>query len=301
MDNESLRHFYFQNELTAFNKIHTPTGFLPQTFVKILRNFEFYAGLALLPPLIMMHRIFLDRRIRFLVLCVFVLAAGMLIETFLIPHYLAPFTAAFYAIGLQAMRHLRVWRPGGKPIGATIIRLEVAICLILACLRLFPGPLHLALPEWPVDVLPRAGTGSDRRQGPPGASMVWTVAGKRVDVCSKLLDAAGMGTSHMGLSAWPIGCCASWPFQLLDKNLSCRGNCRAWRSAGAGRASATNKDGPFRHGLMLAIGIVILALSRPSSRWKSYCSTDIDFESSLASAKQSTSWARTLTTFGCRQ
>ena len=45
MDNESLRHFYFQNELTAFNKIHTPTGFLPQTFVKILRNFEFYAGL----------------------------------------------------------------------------------------------------------------------------------------------------------------------------------------------------------------------------------------------------------------
>jgi hypothetical protein len=73
----------------------------------------------------------------------------MLIEIFLIPHYLAPFTAAFYAIGLQAMRHLRIWSPGGKPIGATIIRLEVAICLILACLRLFPGPLRLALPEWP--------------------------------------------------------------------------------------------------------------------------------------------------------
>jgi hypothetical protein len=149
MDNESLRYFYFQNELTEFNKIHTPSGFLPQTFVKPLRSFEFYAGLVLLPPLIMMRRIFLDRRIRFLVLCVFVLAAGMLIEIFLIPHYLAPFTAAFYAIGLQAMRHLRVWSPGGKPIGATIIRLEVAICLILACLRLFPGPLHLALPVWP--------------------------------------------------------------------------------------------------------------------------------------------------------
>jgi hypothetical protein len=148
-NHESLRYFYFQNELTAFNKIHTPSGFLPQTFVKILRSFEFYAGLVLLPPLIMMRRIFLDRRIRFLVLCGFVLAAGMLIEIFLIPHYLAPFTAAFYAIGLQAMRHLRVWRPGGKPIGATIVRLEVAICLILACLRLFPGPLRLALPEWP--------------------------------------------------------------------------------------------------------------------------------------------------------
>jgi hypothetical protein len=161
MDNESLPYFYFQNELTEFNKIHKTSGFLPQTFVKVLRSFEFYAGLVLLPPLIMMRRIFLDRRIRFLVLCVLVLAAGMLIEIFLIPHYLAPFTAAFYAIGLQAMRHLRVWSPGDKPIGAAIIRLEAAICLILACLRLFPGPLHFAFPEWPASSWTDAWYGPD--------------------------------------------------------------------------------------------------------------------------------------------
>jgi hypothetical protein len=160
-NHESLRSFYVQNELTEFNKIHKTSGFLPQTFVKVLRSFEFYAGLVLLPPLIMMRRIFLDRRIRFLVLCVLVLAAGMVIEIFLIPHYLAPFTAAFYAIGLQAMRHLRVWSPGDKPIGATIIRLEVAICLILACLRLFPGPLHFALPEWPASSWTDAWYGPD--------------------------------------------------------------------------------------------------------------------------------------------
>jgi hypothetical protein len=116
MDNESLRYFYFQNELTEFNKIHTPSGFLPQSFVKILRSFEFYAELVLLPPLIMMRRIFLDRRIRFLILCVFVLAAGMPIEIFLIPHYLAPFTAAFYAIGLRAMRHLAFGAPTANPL-----------------------------------------------------------------------------------------------------------------------------------------------------------------------------------------
>ena len=148
-NHESLRYFYFQNGLAEFNKIHKTSAFLPQTFVKVLRSFEFYAGLVLLPPLIMMRRIFLDRRIRFLILCVLVLAAGMLIQIFLIPHYLAPFTAAFYAIGLQGMRHLRVWRPGGQPIGTAIVRLSVAICLFLAAVRLFPGPLHLALPEWP--------------------------------------------------------------------------------------------------------------------------------------------------------
>ena len=159
-NHEVLRNFYFHNELTAYNMIHKPSGFLPQTGIKVLRSFEFYAGIVLIPPLFMIRRIFLDRRIRFLVLCVAVLAAGMVIEIFLIPHYLAPFTAAFYAIGLQGMRHLRVWKPGGQHTGATIVRLLVTICLFLSCLRLFAGPLHLALPEWP------ASSWADRWYGP---------------------------------------------------------------------------------------------------------------------------------------
>ena len=108
----------------------------------------------------MIRRVFLDKRMRFLIVCVLILAAGMVIEIFLIPHYVAPFTAVFYAIGLQAMRHLRVWRPGDKPAGATMVRLLVTICLIGAGLRLFPGPLHLALPEWP------ASSWTDRWYGP---------------------------------------------------------------------------------------------------------------------------------------
>jgi hypothetical protein len=155
-----LRNFYVENELAAFNKIHKPSGFLPETILKILRCFEFYAGIALLPPLFMMRRVFRDKRIRFLVVSVLLLAAGMLIEVFFIPHYVAPFTAVFYAIGLQAMRHLRVWTPGGQPIGKTMVRLLVAICLLTAGLRLFPGPLKLALPEWP------ASGWTDRWYGP---------------------------------------------------------------------------------------------------------------------------------------
>ncbi len=157
---EVLRNFYIQNELSAFNKIHKLSGFVPETLVKLARTFEFYASLVLLPPLIMMRRVFRDRRIRFLVFCVILLAAGMLIEIFLIPHYVAPFTAAFYAIGLQSMRHLRVWTPGGQPVGATMVRLLVTICLLLPGLRLFAGPLKLALPEYP------ASGWTDRWYGP---------------------------------------------------------------------------------------------------------------------------------------
>ena len=161
----SMRSFYKENELKAFNKIHSLTGFLPQTLAKVLRTFEFFAGLALLPPLFMIRRVFLDKRMRFLVVCALILAAGMVIEIFLIPHYVAPFTAVFYAIGLQAMRHLRVWQPSGQalgatPIGKTIVRLLVTACLLLAALRLFAGPLHLALPEWP------ASGWTDRWYGP---------------------------------------------------------------------------------------------------------------------------------------
>jgi hypothetical protein len=100
----------------------------------------------------MLRRVLMDRRIRFLVLCVLVLTAGMAMEIFLLPHYMAPFTAAFYAIGLQAMRHLRLWRPEGQPVGMTMVRLTVTVCFVMAGLRLYAGPLHFGLPEWPASL-----------------------------------------------------------------------------------------------------------------------------------------------------
>jgi hypothetical protein len=60
----------------------------------------------------MMRRTLLDRRIRFLVVCLLVVVVGMGIEIYFIPHYVATFTVLFYAFGLQAMRHLYAW--GGK-------------------------------------------------------------------------------------------------------------------------------------------------------------------------------------------
>jgi len=144
-----LRRFYDENELKAYALIHSPSGFVVQSLIKLARGFLFFAGLALLPPLIMLRRVLLDRRIRFLVVCALVLTAGMAIEIFMIPHYLAPFTSAFYAIGLQMMRHLRLWSPQGAPVGMTLVRLTVTLCFALAGLRLFSEPLHLRVPEWP--------------------------------------------------------------------------------------------------------------------------------------------------------
>jgi hypothetical protein len=146
---QEMRRFYYESELSAFLKSRPAPTYAFYALLKIVVAILFFAGFALLPPLIMVRRMFLDRRIRFLVQCVLVFAVGMLIQIYMIPHYLAPFTAAFYAIGLQCMRHLRVWKPEGRPAGVALVRLIVMFCVGLAGLRVWAAPLGFKVPEWP--------------------------------------------------------------------------------------------------------------------------------------------------------
>jgi hypothetical protein len=144
-----MRNYYYETELKFAGKSTSLSHYFLQKLAMAAVSIQFFAGIALLPPLIMARRVLMDRRVHFIVLCVLVLIAGMSVQIFVLPHYLAPFTAAFYAIGLQAMRHLRVWRPGKKAAGQTWVRLSIAICLVMAALRLEAGPLHLELPQYP--------------------------------------------------------------------------------------------------------------------------------------------------------
>jgi len=144
----AMRDFYEGIEFPLYERVHSLKGFLPATVAKAVVNLLFYAGLCLLPPLFMVRRVFLDRRVRFLVVCVVVLACGMVIEIYVLPYYLAPFTAAFYAIGLQMMRHLRVWKSGRSAVGLALVRFMVVACLVMAAVRVVAEPLHLGPPEW---------------------------------------------------------------------------------------------------------------------------------------------------------
>jgi uncharacterized membrane protein (UPF0136 family) len=146
---QAMRQFYYQNELAALDDMHSVSRFLGLCLLKFVRGGLFFTGITLLPPLIMLGRVLFDRRTQFLVLSLPILMAGMLVQIFLISHYLAPFTAVFYAIGLQAMRHLRVWSPGGQPVGAGLLRLTVTLCVLITGVRAFAAPLHLRLAEWP--------------------------------------------------------------------------------------------------------------------------------------------------------
>ncbi len=144
-----MRWFYYEIEMKPYWKVNSWLKFVPMCFARVSVTVLFFSGIVLFPPLLMMRRVLHDRRVRFLVLAVLVLMVGIAIEIFMIPHYLAPFTAAFFAIGLQAMRHIRVWNSEGKPVGATMVRLTVLLCFMLGVGRVFAQPLGFQVQEWP--------------------------------------------------------------------------------------------------------------------------------------------------------
>jgi hypothetical protein len=144
-----MRDFYSTWEMRDFRETQTTAGFMTATTRKLGIGIFFFCGIAILPPLICLPRVFRDRRVRFLVVAGVVYAIGLSANVWLFPHYLAPFTCAVYALLLQGMRHLRVWRPGGLPRGEAIVRAIPIVCLVLAGVRLFASPLNVSIPRWP--------------------------------------------------------------------------------------------------------------------------------------------------------
>ncbi|MBV8550493.1 MAG: hypothetical protein JOY54_04280 [Acidobacteriaceae bacterium] len=140
-----MRDFYSGWELSWFRETRTPVGLLKTSAIKLLSAFLFNLNFALIAPVFMLPWALRDRRIRFFAASGVVFGLGMAVETWLMQQYVAPFTAALYAILLQCMRHLRVWRPAGLPSGLFLVRAIPTMCVGLAALRLFAQPLHIAL------------------------------------------------------------------------------------------------------------------------------------------------------------
>ncbi len=193
-----MRDFYVNEELGYFKKLHTPSGLLSEILLfKPLRTILFFAGIALIPPLIMLRRVLADRRTRFFALCGLVWVPGILVEMFLIPHYLAPFTAALYTIGLQAMRHLRLWSPEGQPVGRFLVRLALPLCVLLAAIRLTAEPFHLRLTTWPGGGWAGAWYGSE----PFGAARA-EVQTRLEQLPGKQLVIVSYSPNHSSLDEW---------------------------------------------------------------------------------------------------
>ena len=126
-----LRDFYVSFELPVFQKARTLAGFLDVLGARILMVLFFFLGPVLMLPLMTLPWILRDRRRRFLVLASAIFLLGLLANAFFEAHYMAPATALIFAIVVETSRRLRVWHPGGQPVGACLVRALPCLCIVL--------------------------------------------------------------------------------------------------------------------------------------------------------------------------
>lgn len=150
---------FYRWELAQFNENRTLRGALRRTGDKLMSWWLFYLGPALTLPLLAFPNVLRDRRMRFPLIALAAFVAGLVPQTWSLPHYFAPATALLYLILLQCMRHLRFWGGRRSIYGAATVRMIVAVCCCMVVLRVFAAITHTAIePAWPRGNLERAAT-----------------------------------------------------------------------------------------------------------------------------------------------
>jgi hypothetical protein len=107
---------------------------------------------------------------------------GLAVETWTMPHYVAPATGLIYLVLLQCMRHLRLWRWRGQPIGVGLVRAIPAVACAMIVLRVAAVAAHAQIePAWPRGNLDRAQI-ARQLQAIPGRHLVIVRYGPHHDV-----------------------------------------------------------------------------------------------------------------------
>jgi hypothetical protein len=151
-----MRDFY-RWELAQFEENRTLAGALRRSGDKLGGLWKFYLGPVLSLPLLAFPWILHDRRMRFPLAALAAFVAGLLPQTWTLPHYFAPATALFYLLLLQCMRHIRLWKGRHGAQGAAVVRMIVIVCSAMILLRVAAAITHTGLePAWPRGNLDRA-------------------------------------------------------------------------------------------------------------------------------------------------
>ena len=126
-----LRDFYHGTELNHFLAVHTLKGTLLELLTKFGLSWIFYFGPVLTLPLFFLPSVFRDRRVRFLLITgsICLIASGLVV--FFSIHYIAPVAVILVAITLQCLRHLRLFKLDGRPVGLFLVRALVAVGILM--------------------------------------------------------------------------------------------------------------------------------------------------------------------------
>jgi hypothetical protein len=123
--NQQFEDFYNDWERTDYQQ--TAASVRAVSLLKLVRLnsvFLWPAAILLLPAFVM---VFPDRRVRFLVVVFLVVMPGIFAAVWSNAHYAAPLTCVIFALLVQSIRRLRVWRACGRPVGAAIASAAVLL------------------------------------------------------------------------------------------------------------------------------------------------------------------------------
>jgi hypothetical protein len=137
-NNEQMREFYAW-ELDAHRRARSPVGYLRRLAGNARIAIVFYLGPALLLPLVMLPWVVRDRRFRPLLVTGALVVLALTQEVWLYPHYAAPMAAVIFATVVQCLRHLRVVRWRGRPVGRALARAIPAVALLMVAVRTVAG------------------------------------------------------------------------------------------------------------------------------------------------------------------
>jgi hypothetical protein len=124
--------FHVSKLAREFTEQQSLTGLLRYKGPRLKGLLRFYLWPELVIPLVMLPWVLRDWWMRLALLTCGVLLAGLLAESPLQVHYAAPITGLLFALALQGMRHLHVWRWRGRRTGRFIVWAIVGICVVSA-------------------------------------------------------------------------------------------------------------------------------------------------------------------------
>jgi hypothetical protein len=118
---------------------------------KLISAWVFFLGPALTLPLLFLPQIVKrDRRMRALVIIGGVTLVPIALDAWFYAHYLAPIAGLLFALIVQGIRHLRVWRRR-QGAGLLLARAVPAICAVMIVARLAAQSLGVLVPPaWPM-------------------------------------------------------------------------------------------------------------------------------------------------------
>jgi hypothetical protein len=115
-----LRSFHAGWACEPYRSHQSPAGVVRMTADKLQTLWKFFLGVTLAIPFVALTAVAHDRWFRFAVLAGAALLLGMLLVLGVTAHYAAPAAGLVYLIAVQGLRHLRVWRWQGRPVGRGI-------------------------------------------------------------------------------------------------------------------------------------------------------------------------------------